>query len=210
MIEGILAVSPKSEEDLPRLFETAEPFPPLEALFDQVRPLEIEIGCGKGNFLVQLARQRPDGNYLGIDRVVKWMRTGIRKGEKLGLRNIKFVKAEACEFLKRFIPPDSVHVFHVNFPDPWPKRRHRKRRLVNASFLRMLHERLCPGGCVELTTDFEDYFQEMRRAAETTAGLWNRIRESTNERLLGEGLQSSYERKFETRGINRYYLELVK
>ena len=181
----------------------------ITAFFNHDVSLEVEIGCGKGKFLLECAAENPGVNFLGIDRVAKWMKTGAQKGEKRNLTNLKFLKAEIRELLQQF-PEESVSVFHVYFPDPWPKRRHWKRRLVNASFLELLHSRLKPGALVEIATDHSDYFTEIRKAAAQTEVLWKNIRESVGERLRNEMIRTNYELKFQTAGKKIYYLELQR
>ena len=185
----------KHLETLVLLRPKAEPPPFLNS----TRPLEVEIGCGKGKFLTSRAGTNPQISFLGIDRIEKWV--------KMGCDNLVFVKAECREFLTQ-LKPESVSIFHIYFPDPWPKRRHRKRRLVTAGFLDLLLSRLLPGGFIELATDDLDYFQQMKKAAAPFG--WARIRESINERPLGRGHQTSYELKYAAVGRPLYYLELQK
>ena len=174
------------------------------------RPLEIEIGCGKGRFLFGQAQRYPEINFLGIDRVAKWMKKRAGRVEKKGMEHLRFVKADAREVLKNHVPSDRVSVFYVYFPDPWAKRRHKKRRLVTSVFLALLHDRLAPGGQIQMATDDEDYFLEIKKAVSLTGIAWRGIRESLNQRL-GEPLEkTNYEMKFEARGKNIYYLELTK
>ena len=175
--------------------------------FGNSNPVEIEIGCGKGKFLVDCAAENPARNYWGVDRVGKWMKIGVKKGEKRNLGNLVFLKTEIREFLRR-VPPASVKGFHIYFPDPWPKRRHRKRRLVTEAFLHLLNACLQPSGFVQLATDDADYFGQMKAAA-AGSGSW-RITESVNRRLAYEAAKTNYELKYEAAGKPLYYLELVK
>lgn len=177
----------------------------VEALFGNSNPVEVEIGCGKGRFLLERAAQYPGVNFLGIDRVAKWMKIGQKRSVKRNLSNLKFIKTNAVQALQRF-PPETVSVFHVYFPDPWPKRRHRKRRLVTKDFLELLRGQLIGGGRIEMATDDEDYFLQMKKAAD--AAVWSSIREG-NGRLAGTG-KTNYEIKYEAAGRALYYLELQK
>lgn len=176
--------------------------------------LEVEIGCGKGKFLVARAQTLPEIQFLGIDKAGRFMRLGAARAEKRQLANLKFVRGNVLEILERDVAPQSVSVFHLYFPDPWPKRRHRHRRLLTAEFFRRLHERLVNGGLIEIATDFEDYFSEIRKSVteKGAAGgvVWGCIRESVNERLFPAVAQTNYELKYQKEGRPIYYLELQK
>lgn len=178
------------------------------ALFGSDHPLEIEIGCGRGKFLAEVAASSPSINYIGIDRVMKWMRTGEKKRIYRQLSNLFFFKEEVRDFLSH-LQPQSVSVFHMYFPDPWPKRRHRRRRLITADFLALLGARLSPQGKIELATDDLDYFEQMKAAAFHTESFWKNIRES-NQRIRHHEIQTNYEAKFKRLGRLLYYLELEK
>lgn len=175
--------------------------------------LEIEIGCGKGKFLVARAAAFPEIQFLGIDKALRFMRLGAARAEKRQLANLKFVRGNVLEILERDVAPQSVNVFHLYFPDPWPKRRHRHRRLLTAEFFRRLHERLVNGGLIEIATDFEDYFSEIKQTVGSGAAggvVWGCIRESVNERLFPAVAQTNYELKYQKEGRPIYYLELQK
>lgn len=180
----------------------------LEAFFGRLAPVEIEIGCGKGKFLVGRAQTFPDRNFLGIDRVGKYMKIGIHRSRKRGLEHLVFMKVEARSFLEFHIPDRSIHLFHIYFPDPWPKRRHHKRRLIDADFMRLLERKLVDGGLVEIGTDDAAYYEQIRESLETTKELWKHRRETRNERILGGDLKTNYELKFEAAGRTLYYMEL--
>ena len=178
-------------------------------IFGNQNPIEFEVGCGKGKFLIGLAELTPSRNFFGIDRAGKWMRRSMQRSEKKQIQNIRFLKAEAVAFLQR-APEESVAVFHMYFPDPWPKRRHHSRRTINAGFLTLLHSRLEDKGLVEIATDDADYYTQIRGAVDATAALWKQIRESRNERITNPELKTNYEIKFQAEGRTLYYLELKK
>ena len=182
----------------------------LAELFGNEQPLEIEIGCGKGKFLVSRAEATPERNFLGIDRISKWMKIGEQRSLKRRLENLRFLKADAREILKGHIPAASVQIFHIYFPDPWPKRRHRHRRVVNSDLLSLLHERLVPQGFVEIATDDFDYFSQIKQVLSETSVLWSAVREAVNERFCHESFKTNYELKFEAAGRPLYYLEMQK
>ncbi|UCH84795.1 MAG: tRNA (guanosine(46)-N7)-methyltransferase TrmB [Candidatus Latescibacterota bacterium] len=185
-------------------------FPPFADVFGNDHPVEIEIGCGKGKFLIARAMQYPDVNFLGIDLVWKWMRYAVERSQKRSLTNVKFIKTDAREMVRYGAQSATVSVFHIYFPDPWPKRRHHKRRLITGAFLRELHERLAPGGLIELATDHIDYFRQMQAAVVHSGISWSRITERLNNRLFEAEAETNYELKYSAAGRTLHYLELCK
>jgi tRNA (guanine-N7-)-methyltransferase len=130
-------------------------------LFPHSQPLEVELGSGDGTFIVQYAQRRPDRNFLAVERLLGRLRNIDRKGQRAGLANLRLVRIEATYLLEYLLPPESARALHVYFPDPWPKRKHRKHRLVNARFTELAAQALTPGGTVYLRTDDPDYFAQM-------------------------------------------------
>ena len=122
---------------------------------------EVEIGCGNGHFLVSYASSRPETLLIGIDIMARRCRRAREKAEKRGLGNVQILHGAAETFLREF-PPCSVDAFHIYFPDPWPKSRHRKRRFFTMETLRMIHGRLRDGGRVYFGTDFFDYYLQAK------------------------------------------------
>jgi len=190
-------------------FDLREHAQPL-ASFADPRPLEIEIGCGKGKFLIARAEANPDVNFLGVDLAWKWMKYAVTRSEKRGLTNIRFIKYDARMLVKHGLPDASVSVFHIYFPDPWPKRRHRKRRLVNGAFLALLYDRLRPGGLVELATDYHDYYLQMREAIAQSGVAWRDERMTTDARPFSADAMTNYEIKYAAAGRRLHYIELRK
>ena len=140
-------------------------FAPLDpaALFPEspLAPLEIDLGCGDGAFLLTMARQHPDRNFLGTERLLGRVRRTCRGAAEAGLCNVRVVRLESHYFLRYLLPEASVTTLHLMFPDPWPKRRHHHRRLVQTNFLDAAHVALRPGGELRLTTDDFPYFKHM-------------------------------------------------
>lgn len=180
-------------------------------IFPGGRPLEIEIGAGKGKFLMHRAMAEPDIDFIGIDYIWKYLKIGWQRVQKRGLENVLFFKAEANEFVTHLVPDESVSVFHIYFPDPWHKRRHHKRRLLTPDFFRLLHRRLLPGGLLEIATDNLGYVAAFK-AALIDAGdmLWSGTRETLNERIMNPEFKTNFELKYEAEGRDLYYLEIRK
>lgn len=134
---------------------------PLARLFPSPAPLEVEIGCGDGSFLAAYIAQRGERNFLGIERLLGRIRKLDRKAIRLGLDNLKILRIEASYCVQYLLPPKSVRACHIYFPDPWPKKKHWKRRLIAPKFAENLANTLEPGGRVFLRTDNEGYFRQM-------------------------------------------------
>lgn len=128
-------------------------------LFGRPGPVHIEIGCGKGTFLVNQAPFSPEVNFLGIERANKYYRWVVDRLGRHSLGNVRVVRADAAEFLQRFVGDGSVGCFHIYFPDPWPKRRHHKRRFFCRSNVQELIRCLAAGGVIKAATDYEEYFE---------------------------------------------------
>ncbi len=133
-------------------------------LFGRQAPVEIELGSGDGGFLMRYAALHPERNFLGIERLLGRIRKLERKAPRRGLTNVRGLRIDAAYFLRYLTPKGSVQSIHIYFPDPWPKKRHRSRRLVNGEFVRIAHATLAAGGLVYLRTDDDDYFAQMRES----------------------------------------------
>jgi len=165
-------------------------------LFPQSQPLEVELGSGDGSFLARWAARHPDHNFLGVERLLGRLRKLDRKGRRAGLTNLRLMRIEAAYLLEYLLPRGSVHALHLYFPDPWPKRKHRLKRLVNARFAEVAAQALAPGGTIYLRTDDEDYFAQMICAFKTNA----KYRSVETSAALQTAL-TDFEREFESRGV---------
>lgn len=130
-------------------------------LFPTEAPVELELGSGDGSFMAQWAQSHPDTHFLGVERLLGRLKKLDRKGLRLGLKNLRVIRLEAAYLLRYLIPPGSLSAIHVYFPDPWPKRKHRDRRLICEAFTQQAAKALVPSGHVWLRTDNLDYFQQM-------------------------------------------------
>ena len=133
----------------------------LAELFPQLRPLEVELGSGDATFLARYAELHPDRNFIGVERLLGRLRKLDRKGRRAGLTNLRGVQIESSYFLEWLLPAHCVAALHVYFPDPWPKKKHRRHRLINERFPNLARTALSPNGAVYLRTDDADYFQQM-------------------------------------------------
>jgi tRNA (guanine-N7-)-methyltransferase len=144
----------------------------LAAMFGRVSPVILDIGFGNGDALVELATTHPDRNFLAVEVHRPGVGALLLKLEAGDLGNVRVVIADVNDVLAQLAPGslDGVHLF---FPDPWPKKRHHKRRLMQPTFARRLHDALKPGGYLHCATDWEDYAMQMRDVLEATPGFSN-------------------------------------
>ncbi len=127
------------------------------SIFSDGGPVEVEIGIGKGRFLLGAAERRPETNHLGIEWANKYLRVAEARAVRRGITNVRFVRDDAKELIRRF-PPSSVTACYVFYPDPWPKKRHHKRRFVQLETLDQLARTLLPDGTLHIATDHADYW----------------------------------------------------
>jgi tRNA (guanine-N7-)-methyltransferase len=142
-------------------------------VFGNTHPVTLEIGFGMGAATALIAAENPGKNYLGVEVHRPGIGRLLWEIESRGLSNIRIVEADAAEVLEWMIPPESLAAFHIFFPDPWPKKRHHKRRLVRRPFTAALAEKLRPGGYVYMVTDWADYGDWALAELSATEGLRN-------------------------------------
>lgn len=141
---------------------------PPERLFGRQAPLVFEIGFGSGSFLEHLGTEHPEWNLLGAETSLGSVRRTFRRLCRAGLRHVRLYPGSGVFLLRNVLPLRSLQCLYVNFPDPWPKKRHQDRRLLQAAFFELLSTRLEPGGTLLLTTDHTAYFKEALEEASTT------------------------------------------
>ena len=167
----------------------------LASLFRENQLLEVELGSGDGSFLVEYARQHPTHNFIGVERLLGRIRKMERKGHRVGLVNLRGVRIESSYFLQYLLPAHSAAALHIYFPDPWPKRKHRRHRLINDQFPALAYSALAPGGEVYLRTDDEDYFAQMTTVFEASP----RFRSIGTPPELA-ALVTDFEKEFQAKG----------
>jgi len=168
----------------------------LAKLFPSQQPLEIELGSGDGSFLAQYSGCHPERNFIGVERLLGRIRKLDRKGQRAGLTNLRGIRIESSYFLEYLLPLRSASALHIYFPDPWPKRKHRRHRLINERFPALARQALIPGGIVYLRTDDRDYFEQMI-ASFAAAAAFRPI--ETPSKLAS--LQTDFEKDFHAKGI---------
>jgi tRNA (guanine-N7-)-methyltransferase len=193
--------------------------PPLEAgrldpraWFDHpARKFEIEIGSGKGTFLLQQATLKPDVNFLGIEWAGEFYRYAADRMRRRQMRNVRLLRADATEFIRFRCVDDIVSVIHLYFSDPWPKKRHHKRRVVQDRTLQDFHRILITGGELRLVTDHDDLWAWYEDHADRHAHLFERQPfEAPESAAQGEVVGSNFERKYQREGRPFHAMTLVK
>ena len=149
-----------------------EPIDP-EAVFGRRAPLVLEIGFGMGDATARIAAARPDTDFLGCEVHEPGVGALLRRIDELGLANLRIVQHDAVEVLEQMIAPASLAGIHVFFPDPWHKKKHHKRRLIQPPFVARLVTRLAPGGTMHCATDWEPYAQQMLEVLSAEPALAN-------------------------------------
>ena len=141
----------------------------LEKIFGRKAPLHVDLGCGDSSFLCALAQRLPDKNFLGIERLSGRVQSSARKAASLN--NVRLLQMESSYAVHYLLPAESVETFYLLFPDPWPKRRHQRRRIVTPDFLNSVRAALERNGVIYIATDYLDYFRKIQETAESIRGF---------------------------------------
>jgi tRNA (guanine-N7-)-methyltransferase len=168
-----------------------------QLIFGNERPLIIEIGFGMGTATAEIADKNPENNYLAIDVHKPGIGRLLWNIEKQALNNIRIIEGDAVDIIMRRIKDNSVSAFHIFFPDPWPKKRHHKRRLVKRPFTDLLAAKLLPGAYVYMVSDWEDYGNQAIFELSVTPGLVNKYD------AFAEHQSWRPETEFERKGIQK-------
>ena len=170
--------------------------------FDTPGPFEIEIGCGKGGFLLSRARANPDLRILGIEWANKYFRYTADRMARWRLINVRIMRTDARYFFIHHLPPACVATLHLYHPDPWPKKRHHKRRLVQPDFVEAAVRAFVPGGRWFIQSDHEEYFGIIRslldRRPEFTETTWKEPSTEAEADWAGTNFEVKYAREGRT------------
>lgn len=130
-------------------------------IYKQPGPLIVEIGCGGGRTIINMALSHPKKNFMGIEMAGDYYKILRARVTKRRIENLRIARTDAAVLLHRFLPESFVQEYHIYFPDPWPKRRHRKRRLFTTAFCVDIRRTMIPGGRLYVATDFHEYYLEI-------------------------------------------------
>jgi tRNA (guanine-N7-)-methyltransferase len=178
-------------------------------LFGNANPVELEIGMGKATFLTGQAKERKDVNFFGIEWANWFWRYGSDRLRRNGCTNARTVRAEASFFLREFVQPETLSVLHIYFPDPWPKAKHHRRRLIQPAFMELVERVLVPGGRLQVVTDHLNYWEHIEptvRGSKLTVVDYNRPGSAAE----GEFVGTNFERKYRREGRPFYAIAAVK
>lgn len=189
--------------------ETAPRPSTSKTLFGNDRPLELEIGSGKGTFLLGESGARPEVNFFGIEYARRYWIFAADRLRRAERGNARVVLAEASSFVRDFLESESLSAIHVYFPDPWPKTRHRRRRLLQPAFLEELASKLKPGARLSIATDHLEYFEQIIASVKRSS-LVEADFAATRAALESEVVGSNFERKYRREGRNIYMLAAEK
>ena len=168
-------------------------------IFGRNAQVDIEIGSGKGTFLLSEARHRADVDFLGIEWARKYYRHAVDRIGRWGLTNVRIIRTDVAAFLPGHVPDESINCFHVYFPDPWPKKRHHKRRFVRTENIEQIIRCLKPGGIINIATDHREYFDAITEVIDMQIKL-GRLEQVDFVRAAGaehaEVVGTNYERKY--------------
>ena len=190
---------PPGETLLHPITSAVEPID-LAGLFPVKQPLELELGCGDGSFTLQYALANPGRNIVALERLLGRITKLDRKGHRAGLKNLRLLRAEAAYVLEYLLPPGLLDAIHVYFPDPWPKKRHHKNRLISEPFPPLAKRLVREGGIVYLRTDNIEYFEQMLEVFGDANGF---KAVETPESL--KALVTNFEQEFNSQGIPTNY-----
>jgi tRNA (guanine-N7-)-methyltransferase len=167
----------------------------LVELFGNERPVEFEIGSGKGTFMVQESGARPQTNFLGLEYIPKYQAYMADRLRRHGRANARTACADAVEFVRERVPDRAFAVVHIYVPDPWPKKRHQKRRIVRPDFLPELQRIVAPGGELRIVTDHPEYAEWIEEVL--GASSFERVEYTPPESAReGELVGTNFERKY--------------
>jgi tRNA (guanine-N7-)-methyltransferase len=178
-------------------------------LFGYDRPFELEVGSGKGTFLVTESRRRPEVNFLGIEYARRYWIFAADRLRRNECTNARVVLTEAETFIRDFLADESLAAAHIYFPDPWPKTRHHKRRLVKLPLIELVASRMRPGARLQIATDHREYFDQIREVV-ASSSLTPTLFDPTAAAETGELVGTNFERKYRKEGRALFTLAAIK
>jgi len=168
--------------------------------FAYIKPVEIELGAGDGSFIAQYAKLHPEHNFIAVERLLGRARKVEKKAIRAGLENLRIIRIEAGYLIKYLLPERSIIKMHIYFPDPWPKARHSKNRLIQPNFLKDLLKIMETGGEIYLRTDSTAYFEQMI----DVFGQFKEFQKIETPDELKQ-IKTDFEQEFISKGLQTFY-----
>ncbi|MBK9119323.1 MAG: tRNA (guanosine(46)-N7)-methyltransferase TrmB [Phycisphaerales bacterium] len=177
-----------------------------DQLFEPARPIEVEIGCGKGGFLLRRAKNCPERSFLGIEWANEFYRYTVDRMQRWNMANVRVARTDASHFIRLACPRTSIAALHIYHPDPWPKKRHHKRRLFQPAFVDAAVACLVPRGRLSIQTDHAEYFEIISKLVDTQPGLQKVPFSAPEYGVDEEGVATNFEIKYRREGRPIYQL----
>jgi len=178
--------------------------------FERPAPLELEIGCGKGGFLLRRAQEHPELNFLGIEWANKFFRFAADRMARWGVTNVRIMRTDAAYFVTSQLEPSCIAALHIYHPDPWPKKRHHKRRLIQPPFVNAAVRALMPGARWAVQTDHGEYFEQMRDCLLNHPSLRETPFDDATYGICDASAQTNYEIKYRREHRAIFQLAVVR
>lgn len=178
-------------------------------IFGNQNPINVDLGCGYGHFLVAMAQTDPGANFIGIDVYAKGIRRAHQKIQTQQLSNVRLLQMNALAAFSTVICSGQIDAIYINFPDPWPKRRHARHRMLQPDLIKFLYDRLVVGGRIVIATDVESYAQDMLRLLLAQPGFRSQFPNGIVNQLA-DRVSTLYEEKFRRQGLPIYYVMVQK
>jgi len=182
----------------------------FQDMFGDKQPVELEIGAGKGGFLLRRAKAMPDRRFLGVEWANKYCRYAADRMARCGIKNVRLMRTDARELVLRQLLPESIVILHIYHPDPWPKRRHHRRRLIQPDFIAAATDALCPGGRLAIQTDHAEYFKHIQEVVRNQKQLAEETFDVPEAGVIDGKMETNFEIKYLREGRAIYKMALKK
>lgn len=180
------------------------------ALFGRVAPVELEIGSGKGAFILNRAKAYPDRNFLGIEWASKIYRYAADRMARWGVTNVRLMRTDAAQLVAHALSPGSLSMLHIYHPDPWPKKRHHRRRLIQPPFVASAARALAPGARLAVQTDHAEYFEQIQAVLRAEPLLKEVLFDVPEAGVVDGRIHTNYEIKYLREGRPIYQIAMQR
>ena len=179
-------------------------------VFGDDRPVELEIGSGKGGFLLDRAKAYPGRGFLGVEWANQFFRFAADRMARWGVTNVRLMRTDGGYLVTHHLPPESLTLLHIYHPDPWPKTRHHKKRLIQIGFVKAAANTMAPGGRLAIQTDHADYFEHIRQVVREEPRLAEVPFDVLEVAVVDGRVGTNFETKYLREGRRIYQLALQK